>query len=50
MGLALAQAQSWLVKRAEDLPKADREFIDLSLQREAAGAAAEGIAPAARAR
>ena len=35
MGLALAQAQSWLAKRAEDLPKVDREFIDLSLQREA---------------
>ncbi len=35
MGLALAQAQSWLVRRAEDLPKSDREFIDLSLQREA---------------
>jgi tetratricopeptide (TPR) repeat protein len=34
MGLALAQAQSWLVKRAEDLVKNDREFIDLSLRRE----------------
>ena len=27
MGSALTQAQSWLAKRAEDLPKADREFI-----------------------
>ena len=34
MGLALAQAQSWLAKRAEDLVKDDREFIDQSLQRE----------------
>src|SRR6266404_2962991 len=34
MGLSLAQAQSWLAKRAEDLPKADREFIGLSLKRE----------------
>jgi formylglycine-generating enzyme required for sulfatase activity len=30
MGLALAQAQNWLAKRAEDLPKADRDFIVLS--------------------
>jgi tetratricopeptide (TPR) repeat protein len=35
MGLALAQAHSWLVKRAEDLPRVDREFIDLSLRRDA---------------
>jgi tetratricopeptide (TPR) repeat protein len=34
MGLALAQAQSWLAKRAEDLARDDREFIDLSLRRE----------------
>ena len=27
MGLALAQAQSWLAKRAEDIPEADRDFI-----------------------
>ncbi len=36
MGLALAQAQSWLTRRAGDLPAADREFITLSLQREEA--------------
>ncbi len=36
MGLALAQAQSWLSKRAEDLPKLDREFIELSVKRERA--------------
>jgi formylglycine-generating enzyme required for sulfatase activity len=30
MGLALAQAQSWLAKRPEDLPEPDREFIALS--------------------
>ena len=34
MGLSLAQAQSWLARRAEDLPQADREFIDLSIQRD----------------
>ena len=34
MGLALAQAQSWLAKRAEDLPAADREFIALSRKAE----------------
>ena len=34
MGLGLAQAQSWLARRAEDLPRGDREFIDLSLKRE----------------
>jgi hypothetical protein len=27
--LALAQAQSWLVKRASDIPKAERDFIVL---------------------
>jgi formylglycine-generating enzyme required for sulfatase activity len=27
MGLALAQAQSWLGKRADDIPQADRQFI-----------------------
>ena len=35
MGLALAQAQSWLARRAEDLPAVDREFIDRSMRREA---------------
>jgi formylglycine-generating enzyme required for sulfatase activity len=35
MGLALAQARSWLAKRAEDLPRAERDFIDLSLKRDA---------------
>jgi hypothetical protein len=30
MGLALAQAQSWRAKRADELPGVDREFIDLS--------------------
>jgi tetratricopeptide (TPR) repeat protein len=29
-GLALAQAQAWLVQRGEDLSKFEREFIDLS--------------------
>jgi len=36
LGLALAQAQSWLLQRAEDLSKADREFIDLSQKAESA--------------
>jgi formylglycine-generating enzyme required for sulfatase activity len=30
MGLALAQAQSWLGKRAEDIPEPDRDFLVLS--------------------
>jgi formylglycine-generating enzyme required for sulfatase activity len=34
MGIALVKAQSWLDKRAEDLSKIDREFIDQSLKRE----------------
>ena len=34
MGLALAQAQSWRLIRGEDISRADREFIDQSLQRE----------------
>jgi hypothetical protein len=34
MGAALTQAQSWLAKRAEDLPLPDREFIALSIARE----------------
>jgi tetratricopeptide (TPR) repeat protein len=34
LGLALAQARNWLVKRGEDLSKADREFIDLSQKAE----------------
>ncbi len=32
MGLALAQARSWLAKRPEDLPEPDREFIANSLR------------------
>jgi hypothetical protein len=34
MGVALAQAQSWLAKRAEDLPAPEREFITQSIARE----------------
>lgn len=34
MGAALTQAQSWFATRAEDLPKVDREFIALSIERE----------------
>ena len=34
MGFALAQAQGWLTKRADDLPGVDREFIDLSVAQE----------------
>ncbi len=34
MGVALAQAQSWLAKRAEDLPAPEREFITQSVARE----------------
>jgi formylglycine-generating enzyme required for sulfatase activity len=34
MGAALAQAQSWLAKRAEDLPATDRDFISKSMERE----------------
>jgi formylglycine-generating enzyme required for sulfatase activity len=34
MGVALAQAQSWLGKRREDLPVVDRKFIDQSTKRE----------------
>ena len=30
MGLAQAQAQNWLAKRSDDIPLADREFIELS--------------------
>jgi YARHG domain len=30
LGLALAQAQAWLISRGEDLSKTEREFIDLS--------------------
>jgi formylglycine-generating enzyme required for sulfatase activity len=33
MGLALAQAQGWFLRRAEDLPAADRESIGLSMER-----------------
>jgi formylglycine-generating enzyme required for sulfatase activity len=35
MGFPLAQAQGWLTQRAEDLPRADREFVDLSIRRDA---------------
>jgi formylglycine-generating enzyme required for sulfatase activity len=34
MGAALGQAESWLAKRAQDLPAPDREFIVLSVERE----------------
>ena len=34
VGAALTQAQSWLLKRAEDLPAPDREFIAQSIERE----------------
>jgi formylglycine-generating enzyme required for sulfatase activity len=34
MGAALTQAQSWLARRAQHLPAADREFIALSIARE----------------
>ena len=34
MGAALTQAQSWLASAAEDLPVADRDFIDRSVERE----------------
>jgi formylglycine-generating enzyme required for sulfatase activity len=34
MGVALAQARSWLGKRREDLPVVDRNFIDQSTRRE----------------
>lgn len=34
MGLALAQAKSWLAKRHEDLSAADREFVDRSVKAE----------------
>src|SRR5262249_56621923 len=34
LGLSLAQAQGWLLQRAEDLSRADREFIDLSQKAE----------------
>jgi formylglycine-generating enzyme required for sulfatase activity len=34
MGFGLAQAQLWLAKRAQDLPRADTQFIDLSIDRE----------------
>src|SRR6202022_4522572 len=30
MGLALAQAHSWLARRAADISRADRDFIDQS--------------------
>jgi hypothetical protein len=35
MGLALAQAQSWVVNRPQDLPQSDLDFVGASLKREA---------------
>jgi len=35
MGVALAQAHGWLAKRAEDLSRIDRDFIELSMRRDA---------------
>jgi WD40 repeat protein len=35
MGLPLAQARDWCAKRGEDLPRADRHFIELSDQHDA---------------
>jgi hypothetical protein len=32
MGFALAQAESWVMSRGEDVPDSDRKFIDLSLR------------------
>jgi formylglycine-generating enzyme required for sulfatase activity len=43
MGAALTQAQSWLAKRAEDLPQPDRKFIALSMAREKAQARARRL-------
>src|SRR5665213_2398891 len=34
MGLSLAQARSWFEQRTDDIPKPDREFIRLSVERE----------------
>ncbi len=34
MGLALAEAQQWLARRAEDIPEVDRHFIEKSIDRE----------------
>ena len=34
MGFPLAQAQGWLAQRAEDLPRVDREFVELSIKRD----------------
>ena len=34
MGFALTEAQRWFAPRAEDVPKVDREFIALSIERE----------------
>jgi formylglycine-generating enzyme required for sulfatase activity len=36
MGFPLAQAQGWLSQRADDLSRADREFIGMSIKRDAA--------------
>ena len=44
MGVALTQAQSWLVKRRDDLSVVDRDFIDQSTTRESkARARARGV-------
>ena len=43
MGAALTQAQSWLAKRPEDLPRPDRKFIALSMAREKAEARARRL-------
>jgi hypothetical protein len=32
MGLALSQARAWLARRSEDIPEADRKFIDTSIR------------------
>jgi hypothetical protein len=34
MGFPLAQAEEWLAQRAEDLPQADREFVESSVRRD----------------
>jgi formylglycine-generating enzyme required for sulfatase activity len=35
MGFPLVQAQGWLAQRGEDLSRADREFLELSIRRDA---------------
>ena len=41
MGAALTQAQSWLASAGEDLPVADRDFIDRSVERESKARASD---------